>query len=1134
MREKDHLRDNRKCKIICIKQCSAIFVSLFIFSMFIFIPFAEAAWEPILVPMSKNVPLGFQEGFMLEPNVMLLLDTSGSMTFRTEDDTSTRGDGTRPAVKRSGNQYPTRGVYFGEDLDVGQIDNNNDPLDPDNYHPLLRYIDAQEASADWPQGLYSRTLSEFDEYDGWLKDSLFAKHDERYLFPNDSRLYKLKLVLWRIFNDPSLVSNIRMGLSTYYQYEGFAESDWYEAPEDWGEWYWIDQDTYWTAGSSTNYALLREEFLSTNDQDHMDALKKWVDGAEYFDIPDYEDNHELRADGNTPLASSIYNSISGRNCAYDFFAENGVIQGWCQDNYLIVLTDGADTDPHIYDPLNAPVNRVKQLYDESQNIGTFHDKPNSPVKTLVIGFIDPEVSGNTDLKNTLNNMADVGWDGEIDNNGPRGEGTSNQAYFANDVDALIQAFRDIFILIQEKSGTAGAPLISPGSKTGEQTGSVYVASFVPKPTNQWEGKFYKYALESDGISGTPDWEAGSKLNTKSYSSRSVYTVDWNGDSNLTNFNDINDALVSLGAQNDKFDIMPAMSNDDWQSFVRWVLGSQEYDPNVSERWKLSDIYHSGLTEVGIPQALTPQGGYTDFILDNASRDKVIYVQANDGMLHAFNAGTTSDDLGNTFEAGDERWAFIPPNVLHSGRLIGLRGTFSREAGNSPPWQFTSIGSEETRSIPRYLMDGPLVAEDVYDESSGEWRTVLLGLLGYAGAGMYCMDITDPDSPEFLWAIDNAVYRPDEKIRNQTKQRAVVKWTSEDDGAVSYDFYRHHETVPLEFDYTDLRFTLSVPVIGSMTLTDINGDEVTKWVSLMGNGTDMELSGDSVKGRVYVTDILTGEVINTFQFEPNMKFVVSPVTVLRENDIRRISTFYVGDNNGDIYEASESDNWAGRKIINLNGSNGPSFRMEVGLFGNNTPWLFIITGDQDDKVVYGSNYNHVVALNTRYSPNSNLVMTSDLTEVDPSDVLSVSPAMGAGWYFRLEADEYPATPVKLYNGYLFYSTFIEDPDPCKIGTSRLYVQQAKTGLGGWESNTKYVEFSGVQIRGITISDGKVYVGAIDHSGEGTEGLPDEFDSLGASFENNLLVFDTPPSVMAFPFPIESGQMIPRYWREWIRR
>src|SRR6056297_1835136 len=156
MREKDHLRDNRKCKIICIKQCSAIFVSLFIFSMFIFIPFAEAAWEPILVPMSKNVPLGFQEGFMLEPNVMLLLDTSGSMTFRTEDDTSTRGDGTRPAFHRGYNGHGSRiggynyyidGYNVGRDSNIGDSGNNNDPSDPNNYHPLLRYIDSTEESA---------------------------------------------------------------------------------------------------------------------------------------------------------------------------------------------------------------------------------------------------------------------------------------------------------------------------------------------------------------------------------------------------------------------------------------------------------------------------------------------------------------------------------------------------------------------------------------------------------------------------------------------------------------------------------------------------------------------------------------------------------------------------------------------------------------------------------------------------------------------------------------------------------------------------------------------------------------------------------------------------------------------------
>ena len=85
-----------------------------------------------------------------------------------------------------------------------------------------------------------------------------------------------------------------------------------------------------------------------------------------------------------------------------------------------------------------------------------------------------------------------------------------------------------------------------------------------------------------------------------------------------------------------------------------------------------------------------------------------------------------------------------------------------------------------------------------------------------------------------------------------------------------------------------------------------------------------------------------------------------------------------------------------------------------------------------------------------------------------------------------------------------------------------------------NKNKYVELSGVQISGITISDNRVYVGVIDHSGKGTEGLPDEFDGLGASMENNLLTFKVPDVVEDNSFPIESGNMIPRYWREWLHR
>lgn len=1103
-------------------------------------PVFSADWEPVLPSMEKGIPMGFQDGFMLEPNVLLLIDTSGSMTFETESDNTTYGDGSRPRFRKEGDQgREIEGIYFGKDLDIS----NNDPSDPDNYHPMLRFID--ETSGDLPSYAYTSTNFVLDQLNYGDKESYFAKSENRYLYPNDSRLYKVKLVLWRIFQDPSLISNLRVSLSTYFQNEGLAFSDWYRW-EPWVEWEWDPgwgwyqiggdlQETYWTSGSSNNYALKRESFESTSDPDHLNRLKVWIDGADYHNIPGYDDNPELRADGNTPLASSIFNSTKKNDCAYDFFEENGVIQGWCQDNYLIVLTDGADTDPGVSNHLTEPVARTRSLYENSGTIGTFFNKNNYPVKTLVIGFIDPESTNQEilDLKDTLNDMADVGWDGINDNNGPRGENDPDQAYFANDVTTLLQAFRDIFTMIQQKSGSGGAPLISPGSKTSGEAATVYVASYVPDTDDQWIGRFQKYPLVDGGISTIPEWDAGEKLNDLSYSSRNVYTVDRNSGQNMVDFTDSNvAALKTLMVDNPKIEVVsnPLFTNQDWAAFIRWVLGSNEYGTGNSERWKLGDIFHSGLTEVGQPKGENTYGPYREFVKNNKDRNKMVYVQGNDGMLHAFNALT---DIDKGINGGVEHWSFIPPNVLECGRIIGLRGTYAKTGGQ--PWQYNPV--DTSGSIPRYLLDGPLVAEDIYDEEQGEWKTVLLGLLGYAGSGMYCMDITDPDSPEFMWAVENASYRPDGTFRKNVNYRRIIHWQSGHNGAVSRDVYEHQD-ISDTFDYRVMRFTLSVPVIGSMSLTGFDGNKDTRWIALMGNGSDMKIDNVN-EGYVYAIDMLNGQIVNRFKFSNDMKMIVSPVTVLDTSESQKIQVFYVGDNNGSIYEAKEGDNWSGRKIINLQGAIGPSYRMEVGRFQGD-PWLFIVTGDNpDENVVYGSSGlgNFAVAVNTSYSSGT-LNMKSDLTEIDPDDPESVSNVSGAGWYFGFESDEYPTTPAKLYNGYIFFSTFDGDEDPCKIGTSRLYIIDGRTGKGAWldgEGNfNKYVELSGNQVSGITISEGKVYVGVIDHSGGGTQGLPDAFDNLDASMENNLLVFDVPSAVSSTSFPIESGQMIPRYWREWIRR
>ena len=85
-----------------------------------------------------------------------------------------------------------------------------------------------------------------------------------------------------------------------------------------------------------------------------------------------------------------------------------------------------------------------------------------------------------------------------------------------------------------------------------------------------------------------------------------------------------------------------------------------------QRGYLGDIYHSELVFVGPPNANTnyikqmkklilDQNNYNAFKNANKNRSKTIYVGANDGMLHAFNADT-----------GQELWAFVPPFI--TGKL----------------------------------------------------------------------------------------------------------------------------------------------------------------------------------------------------------------------------------------------------------------------------------------------------------------------------------------------------------------------------------------------------------------------------------------------------------------------------------
>jgi type IV pilus assembly protein PilY1 len=130
------------------------------------------------------------------------------------------------------------------------------------------------------------------------------------------------------------------------------------------------------------------------------------------------------------------------------------------------------------------------------------------------------------------------------------------------------------------------------------------------------------------------------------------------------------------------------------------------------------------------------------VIPYENSQSVIFVGANDGMLHAFDDAT-----------GDELWGFIPYELL--GRLKDL---------------------PKARS-PQYYVDG---SPKAYITES---QKIIVFGLGKGGNNYYALDVTNPDNPKFLWEIGPDVTGYSEmgqawptpqigKVKNGTKGEVV--------------------------------------------------------------------------------------------------------------------------------------------------------------------------------------------------------------------------------------------------------------------------------------------------------------------------------------------------------------------------
>ncbi len=323
--------------------------------------------------------------------------------------------------------------------------------------------------------------------------------------------------------------------------------------------------------------------------------------------------------------------------------------------------------------------------------------------------------------NSINNIADLAH-AAVNGHGGFYSATSPQAFSSGIADAVKR--------VATRVGT-GASLAANSTKLG--TGTVtYQAVYY---TGKWTGDLKAYAVDATtgAIATTSTWTASAAL--PAAASRNIMTYNPSGTTAATKFVAFSDPASLASAQRTALGSNSTIQ----QSKINYLRGdaSGEIRNNGTYRDRstaLGDIINSQPVYVGAPnsnlfygKSFSGSGDYPTFATGKLTRTPAIWVAANDGMLHAFQASN-----------GVELFAYLPGAVITNGIVNLADPNYGK---NSLPHQLFN--------------DGEITVADVYTtlapSTTAAWRTVLVGTTGRGLAkAIYALDITDPNNPVFLW------------------------------------------------------------------------------------------------------------------------------------------------------------------------------------------------------------------------------------------------------------------------------------------------------------------------------------------------------------------------------------------------
>ncbi len=328
------------------------------------------------------------------------------------------------------------------------------------------------------------------------------------------------------------------------------------------------------------------------------------------------------------------------------------------------------------------------------------------------------------------------WDADRD-------GTPDNFFEVTNPAEMLVTMRQVFQQISESAAAATAVVSSSGSlRTGNK---IYRSNFL---SGAWTGDVLSQSIDDMGnISEIPDWSAKEALREQvARGSREIIT--YNPDSKTgvpfewpANSARPTDAELSA-RQVRALSINPVNGRADRLGADRVAYLRGEHREHFRARDDvLGDIVHSNPILVGAPSNLYPDNWgagaaenakpYTEYARRHRNRQRVVYAGANDGMLHAFDAGQWNG-TEYTNGTGQELFAYIPSPVYPNlSELTGITYTH------------------------RYFVDATPRASDVF--INGDWRTVLIGGLRGGGQGIYALDITEPGAISERTADDHVLW-----------------------------------------------------------------------------------------------------------------------------------------------------------------------------------------------------------------------------------------------------------------------------------------------------------------------------------------------------------------------------------------